>query len=75
MKDFKNINNPIEGVNVATAFMSNANADKAVEKKARMVSLRVKPSVWDEVERMAKADSRTKSQIVELAILEYAKSH
>lgn len=77
MKDFKNINNPI-GEDVATAFMSvdsQGAIPVAQEKKNKMVCLRIKPSIWELVGRLAYADSRTKSSIVELAIKEYADRH
>lgn len=79
MKDFKGINNPI-GEEVATAFMSvqsdpQGAAIPPMERKNKMVCLRIKPSVWELVGKLAYADSRTKSSVVELAIKEYADRH
>lgn len=77
MKDFKGINNPI-GEEVAKNFMSvqgETTGAAAIEKKNKMVCLRIKPSVWELVGKLAYADSRTKSSIVELAIKEYADRH
>lgn len=50
-------------------------SNASIEKKNKMVCLRIKPSIWELVGRLAYADSRTKSSIVELAIKEYADRH
>lgn len=45
------------------------------EKKEKGVYIRLKPSLWEKVEELARTNGYPKSTIVELALMEFIKKH